>query len=97
MMWQRWRPARDALQPAKDRLTDADKGGPGGREFATAAKRAYGIARRAYENGEYDRAAELARASEAGTHVSEHLTRAAGEDAPPAPRPSRRTPPPPAD
>ena len=90
-----WRPARDELQRAKDRLADADKGGPAGREFPAAAKRAYADAKKAYEDKEYDRAAELARAAEAWTHVGEHLTRAAGTDAPPAPRPDRKAPRPP--
>jgi hypothetical protein len=94
---ERWEPARRELQRAADRLGEvADAGGPAGREFREAADRAYRAARSAYEARDFERAAELARAAEAWTHVGEHLTRATG-DGPPSPPDGRadRVPPPP--
>ncbi|QEL17492.1 hypothetical protein [Limnoglobus roseus] len=101
-----WEPARGELRRAKDRLEDATaEGGPIGKEFLDAAKKAYADGRAAYEAKEYDRAADLARAAEAWSHVGEHLGRAAdrrdgpdGKAPPPQPeRPAGKTPPPPPD
>ncbi|OWK35599.1 hypothetical protein [Fimbriiglobus ruber] len=93
-----WEPARTELQRAKDRIGEAiTPGGPGGREFMEAASRAYAAARSAYEAKDFPRAAELARAAEAWTHVSEHLARVSDEIPPPTPRdgPGRLNSPPP--
>ena len=91
------RPARDELERAKDRHTEAEEGGPVGREFLAAAKRVIAEALRAYDDKEFDRAAELARCAAAWTHVGEHLSRAGGPDTP-SPNPKRldrKAPPPP--
>jgi len=91
-----WNEALDALGIARERLSWADEGagvtGPA-RDFLDAARSVYGQARAAYEGGEYRRAAELARAAEAWSHVPEHLTRAGWEaSAAPAlaPEPKRK-------
>lgn len=91
-----WEPALGDLRRAKDRLDDAKpEGGPIGKEFLDAARKAYAEGRTAYEAKEFDRAAELARAAEAWSHVGEHLDRAADRrDGPdgkaPPPPPDRR-------
>lgn len=98
-----WEPARGELRRAKDRLEDVTaEGGPIGKEFLDAARKAYADGRTAYEAKEYDRAAELARAAEAWSHVGEHLARAADRrDGPdgkaPPPPPEGKTPPPPSE
>jgi hypothetical protein len=100
-----WSESLEALSIARDRLTDtgtiAPVTGPV-RDILDAAKEVYGQARTAYEAGEYRKAAELAHAAEAWSHVPEHLYRAGWEvrSAPtPAPEPKVRgsgVPPPPA-
>lgn len=101
-----WNEALDALTVARERLTGADGGVPvtgPSRDFLEGAKGVYAKARTAYETGEYRKAAELARAAEAWTHVPEHLTRAGWEVATapsvaplPKPKGSGAPPPPPA-
>lgn len=95
-----WESARGELRRAKDRLDDATAaGGPIGKEFLDAARKAYADGRAAYEAKDYDRAADLARAAEAWSHVGERLARAAdrpdgpGGKAPPPP--DGKAPPPP--
>jgi hypothetical protein len=70
------------------------------RDVLDAAKTVYAQARTAYEAGEYRKAAELARAAEAWSHVPEHLNRAGWEVATtppvaPLPKPKDRGAPPP--
>ncbi len=103
-----WRAAYHELQHAKERLDDVVEETGAAKAFLDAARAAYGEARKAYSNGEYRRAAELAHGADIWTHVGEHLRRAGYEVAdepsrglftpPPAndrPRPADRSPAPP--
>jgi hypothetical protein len=77
-----WSESLEALSIARDRLTDAGTTAPvtgPARDILDAAKEVYGQARTAYEAGEYRKAAELAHAAEAWSHVPEHLYRAGWE------------------
>jgi phage shock protein A len=96
-----WIEARDLLQRAYDRIqiaTDTADAGSASRLFLEASRRAYTTARRAYSDGDYSRATDLARAAEAWSHVGEHILKASGRQVargpllpPPADRiPSRR-------
>jgi hypothetical protein len=74
--------ARKDIRRAYDRASDArgegyDKGP--GQKFLEASRKVYNQARRAFEDEDYARAAELAKAAEAWTHVGEHLARADGD------------------
>jgi hypothetical protein len=83
--------ARRDLMQAYERLREADDGSDAGSEakyYRGAAGELYQEARRDFQAGRLDRAAELARAAEAMTHVCEHLGHAADD---------RRTPPPTAE
>lgn len=77
-----WSESLDALTVARERLSEVDREasitGPA-RDVLDAAKAAYAQARTSYEAGEYRKAAELARAAEAWSHVLEHLNRAGWE------------------
>ncbi len=73
------------------------KEGPG-TQFLDASRDLYQKARRAYQDKDYARAAELAKGAEAWTHVGEHLQRAGvGLGGPPERLPAKPTekPPPP--
>jgi hypothetical protein len=77
-----WSASLEALSVTRDRLTGPDAGTPvtgPARDVLDAAKSVYGQARTAYESGDYRKAAELARAAEAWSHVPEHLYRAGWE------------------
>lgn len=93
-----WSEALDALTVARQQLSWSDSGSPAtgpARDVLDAAKAAYTQARMAYEAGEYRKATELARATEAWSHVPEHLNRAGWEasSAPPvAPLPKAKGP-----
>jgi len=99
-----WSEALEALSVAREQLTGIDVDAPvtgAARDILDAAKALYGQSRTAYEAAEYRKAAELARAAEAWSHVSEHLNRAGWEtnNAPglgPIPRSKDVPPPPPA-
>jgi hypothetical protein len=101
-----WSEALEALSVTRERLSTLDTAAPVNgpvRDLIDAAKTVYGQARTAYEGGEYRKAAELARAAEAWSHVPEHLARAGwelGEISPGAPVPRLKgtgaPPPPPA-
>jgi hypothetical protein len=91
---QTWEPARAALDRLKDRLDEVGAGGGAGKAFTDASRRVYGLARQAYLDRDYPRAAALARGAEAWTHVSEHLERAGlsaslGAEPPPPGAPGR--------
>ena len=109
-----WAVAHDLLKKTRDRIGDAKPdGGPQARAFLDGSRRAYGLARQAYLDGDYPKAAELARGAEAWTHVGEHLAVAdepspvppgdrGPADAPPPPKPGAKgdkapPPPPPLD
>ncbi len=99
-----WSESLEALTTARERLDEPDAGtavtGPA-RDVLDAAKAVYTQARAAYEGAEYRKAAELARAAEAWSHVPEHLKRAGFEfpaGSPSAPQPREKgagAPPPP--
>ncbi|HEV3436570.1 MAG TPA: hypothetical protein VG122_04385 [Gemmata sp.] len=101
-----WSEALEALTITREQLSGVDTSAPvtgPARDVLDAAKALYGQARTAYEAGEYRKAAELARAAEAWSHVPEHLYRGGWEigTAPPlAPVPKTKgpgvPPPPPA-
>ncbi len=95
----------DLLRRTRDRLRDADapESRGMGRAFRDAARRLYDQARQA-DRDDPIRALQLARASEAWTHVGEHLVRAESDRDPPPPErrrarsvppDDRRAPPPP--
>ncbi len=89
----------DLLRRTRDRLRDADapESRKTGRAFLDAARRLYDQARQA-DRGDPIRALQLARASEAWTHVGEHLARAESDrDPPPPPERRRERPVPPDD
>ncbi len=83
------------LQLARDRIVAAGIEVSGtGRVFLDASSDVYTQARRAYIDGDYARAAEMARGAEAWTHVPEHVylgqfeaRRAPSERRPPPPPP----------
>ncbi|HUY35674.1 MAG TPA: hypothetical protein VMV69_23220 [Pirellulales bacterium] len=82
------------LQRARDRFVEFEPATPAtgaGREFFEAARQVYEQARQAYATADYDKAAELARAAEAWTHVGEHVGRADGGNL--SARPERAPPP----
>jgi hypothetical protein len=87
-----WRVAFHELEQVGDRLKVAGTETKIGAEFVDAARTAYARARKAYADGEYRRAAEMAHGADIWTHVGEHIWRAgpAGADA----RPDRPGPPP---
>lgn len=94
-----WSEARDLLQRAYDRIqiaTEAADAGGTSRMFLEASRRAYTSARRAYSDGDFSRATDLARAAEAWSHVGEHILKASGRQVargplpPPDRAPSRR-------
>ena len=79
--------ARRDLRHAFDRIGELeDDGDKESKYYLDGARDLYTAARRDAEDGRNDRAAELAKAAEALTHVPEHLARAA-EDAPEPPKP----------
>lgn len=89
----------DLLRRTRDRLRDADvpESRGAGREFLDAARRLYEQARQA-DRDDPIRALQLARASEAWTHVGEHLLLAdSGRNAPPPPERRGERPRPPED
>jgi hypothetical protein len=99
-----WTPALDALGRAREHIRNATDQTPAkgpGRDFLDAARDTYDRARRAYGDGDYARAAELAHGAEAWAHVGEHLNRAGPVEPLPAPadaprgRDAGRAPPPP--
>ena len=72
--------ARKDLTKAYERLREGDDGsdaGPQAKYYRDAAGDLYRAARRDFEAGRSERAAELARAAEAMSHVAEHLGHAA--------------------
>jgi hypothetical protein len=72
--------ARKDLTKAYERLREGDDGsdaGPRAKYYRDAAGDLYRTARRDFEAGRTERAAELARAAEAMSHVAEHLGHAA--------------------
>ena len=72
--------ARKELTKAYERLREEDPGsdaGPKAEPYRNAAGELYRAARRDFEAGRTERAAELARAAEAMSHVAEHLGHAA--------------------
>jgi hypothetical protein len=72
--------ARKDLTRAYERLREGDQGsdaGPKAQPYRDAAIELYRAARRDYDAGRIERAAELARAAEAMSHVAEHLGHAA--------------------
>ena len=76
--------ARKDIRRAYDRASEIrgegyDKGP--GQKFLEASREVYNQARRAFEDENYARATELAKAAEAWTHVGEHLARANGNRA----------------
>lgn len=80
--------ARKELTKAYERLREEDPGsdaGPKAEPYRNAAGELYRAARRDFEAGRTERAAELARAAEAMSHVAEHLGHAADvrENTPP--------------
>jgi len=96
--------ARKELTKAYERLREEDPGsdaGPRAEPYRNAAGELYRAARRDFEAGRTERAAELARAAEAMSHVAEHLGHAADvrETTPPrrkgADRDGKILPPPP--
>ena len=85
--------ARKELTKAYERLRAGDPGsdaGPKAQPYRDAASELYRAARRDFEAGRTERAAELARAADAMSHVAEHLGHAA--DVREAPPPSRSRP-----
>ncbi len=89
----------DLLRRTRDRLQDADtlESCAAGRAFLDAARHLYDQARQA-DRDDPIRAMQLARASEAWTHVGEHLSRAESDrDALPPPERRRERPAPPDD
>jgi hypothetical protein len=102
-----WQHARAILRHVRERLDEADSETGAGKAFLDGARNVYGLARRAYLDGDYRKATEFGCAAEAWTHVGEHLTRAGYEaaelktrrDAAPRPPPEgrrgNRPPPPP--
>jgi len=93
-----WTPALDVLTSVNNELTAMPAPAKGaGRDFFDAARNTYRQARSAYEDGDYRKAAELARAADAWLRVIEHLERAEwdGPTAPLlAPEPKKRGAPP---
>lgn len=85
---------RRDLRRAYDRIREAgdDDQGPEAEFYLKAAKDLYKAARRDVEDGRADRAGELARASEAMTHVPDHLTHAGDRRGPRGERPEPRKP-----
>lgn len=88
--------ARKDIQRAYDRASKAQGEGyekQPGKDFRAASRETYNQARSAFEDEDYARAAELAKAAEAWTHVGEHLARAESNDRVGERRPSddRRT------
>jgi hypothetical protein len=101
-----WQHARAILRHVRERLDEAGSETGTGKAFLDGARTAYGLARRAYLDGDYRKATEFGCAAEAWTHVGEHLTRAGydgatlktrRDSAPPPPPEGRRgnRPPPP--
>ncbi len=86
--------ARKDLTKAYERLREGDDGsdaGPTAKYYRDAAGDLYRAAHRDFEAGRTERAAELARAAEAMSHVAEHLGHAADvREAPPPDARSRR-------
>jgi hypothetical protein len=81
--------ARKDLTKAYERLREGDEGddaGPRARPYRDAASELYRAARRDFEAGRTERAAEMARAAEAMSHVVEHLGHAADVREKPPPR-----------
>ena len=81
--------ARKDLAKAYERLREGDAGsdaGPKAQAYRDASADLYRAARRDYDAGRLERAAELARASEAMSHVAEHLGHAADVRQTPPPR-----------
>jgi hypothetical protein len=70
-------PLRHDLHKTHDRLVE-ETGTPDSKLFHDAARDLYNAARRDAEAGRFERAAELARAADAMTHVIEHVGHAAG-------------------
>ena len=95
---QPWSEARDVLTRAHERIREvADDEGPA-KEFAAGSRQLYSLARKAYLDGDYARAEELARGAEAWTHAGEHLRRSgevARAEPGPMPKALRAPPPPP--
>jgi hypothetical protein len=84
---------RELLTRTHDRITKVGDGTTEtGKQFLAASRRAYNQARTAYQDKDYRRAGELARAAEAWAHVEEHIAHAGGE--PGAGRPRDLLPPP---
>jgi hypothetical protein len=105
-----WQHARTILRHVRDRLDEVTSETATGKAFLDGARNAYGLARRAYLDGDYRKATEFGCAAEAWTHVGEHLARAGYQgaelktrrDAAPPPPPegrrgNRPPPPPPGD
>jgi hypothetical protein len=77
-----WSEALEELANARERLAWVDPATPvtgASRDVLDAAKAVYEQARTSYEAAEYRKAAELARAAEAWSHVPEHLVRGGWE------------------
>lgn len=85
--------ARRDLRHAYDRISDADVDADDkdAKYYLDSARDLYTAARRDAEDGRNERAAELAKAAEALTHVPEHLAHAAdGAPEPPRPEPKAK-------
>ncbi len=92
-----WVASRELLRHTRDRIdsvADLTADGPG-KQFLDASRQVYQLAREAYLAKDYSKAADLARAAEAWTHVGEHLQNGDNADAAAPPLPGGRTPPPP--
>ena len=84
------------LRHAHGRIVEAPADpGPDAKFYQDAAKDLYNAALRDAEAGRDERAAELALAAEAITHVAEHSARAADDTPPPPGKPRRKDGPPP--
>ncbi len=87
--------ARQVLDFARQRITDASKGGAtpeSAKGFLDASRKVYEQSRTAYQQQNYPKAIELALAAEAWTHVGEHL-RQASNPGQPATQPRQAVPP----
>ena len=83
--------ARKELTKAYERLREEDPGsdaGPKAQPYRDAASELYRAAHRDFGAGRTERAAELARAAEAMSHVAEHLGHAADVRQTPPPKPA---------